>query len=317
MSKSSSVRNSLSTDVFLDGENDYHSSGVPTEHALKGTNRDNKTSPAESSRNNKTNSMVDKVINNNKVADRNESHTQEIDAKRGPGLLGSNIQLDKEYDTVHDSGSGSDMPHGVSAAAEKPKNPTANDQGGALTEDKAKNKLQGSGSIVSFDPTKTVAPQKERHMTRQSKGVIKRERKSGIPYGKVVAIHNSQSRTINDQERTVTRKNNLGTIQRKTSSLEDDPEGGLLTDKKHGEVTHQSKDVLITSPQHEVQHEQKRVSPKAEKLVKINNGLLPQGKSHKLASQVKVTSRISDKKLSPDSNDESRRHSTEHSSEGI
>lgn len=318
-SKSSSVRNSLSTDVVVDEENDSHSSksGVPTEHALKGTKRDKKTSPADSSRGSKTNSMVEKVINDNKMAERKETRTTEIDAKGGPGIIGSNIQLDKEHDTVHDSGSGNDTPHRVSATAEKPANPTANDQGSAVTKDKVKNKLQGSESIVSFDPTKTVASQKERHMTRQSKGVIKRERKSGIPYGEIVAIHNSQSRKINDQERTVTRKNKLGTIQRKASSLEKDPEEGLLTDKKHGDVTHQSKDVLTATPQHKEQYEAEKVSPKAEKLVKTNNGLLSQGKSNKLAIQGKVTSRISDKKSSPDSNDESRRHSTEHSREGI
>lgn len=309
----------MSTDVIVDGENDSHSSksGVPTEHALKGTKRDKKTSPADSSRNSKTNSMVEKVTNNDKVAERKETHTQEIDAKRVPGLIRSNTQLDKEHDTVHDSGSGYDMPHGVSATTEKPENPTANDQGSALTKDKAKNKLQGSKSIVRFDPTKTVASQKERHMTRQSKGVIKRERKSGIPSGEIVAIHNSQSRKINDQERTVTRKNKLGTIQRKAGSLEKDPEEGLLTDNQHGDVTHQSKDVLTTSPQKKVQYEPARVSPKAEKLVKINNGLLSQTNTNKLAIQVKVTPGISDKKSSPDSNDESRRHSTEHSSKGI
>ena len=309
----------MSTDVIVDGENDSHSSksGVPTEHALKGTKRDKKTSPADSSRNSKTNSVVEKVTNNDKVAERKETQTQEIDAKRVPGLIGSNTQLDKEHDTVHDSGSGYDMPHGVSATTEKPENPTANDQGSALTKDKAKNKIQGSKSIVSFDPTKTVASKKERHMTRQSKGVKKRQRKSGIPYGEIVAIHNSQSRKINDQERTVTRKNKLGTIQRKASSLEKDPKEGLMTDKKHGDVTHHSKEVLITSPQHKEQYEPEEASPKTEKLVKTNNGLLSQGKSNKLAIQVKVTSRISDKKSSPDSNDESRRHSTEHSSEGI
>ena len=318
-SKSSSVRNSLSTDVVVDEENDSHSSksSVPTEQALKGTKRDKKTSPADSSRNSKTNSMVEKVTNNDKAAERKETHTQEIDAKRVPGLIRSNIQLNKEHDTVHDSGSGNDIPHGVSATPEKPENPTANDQGSAVTKDKAKNKLQGSESIVSFDPAKTVAYQKEHHMTRQSKGGKKRERKSGIPYGEIVAIHNSQSRKINDQERTVTRKNKLGTIQRKASSLEKDPEEGLLTDKKHGDVTHQSKDVLTASPQQKVQYEPERVSPKVEKLVKINNGLLSQSKSNKLAIQVKVTSRISDKKSSSDSNDEPRRHSTEHSSEGI
>ena len=318
-SKSSSVRNSLSTDVVVDRENDSHSfkSGVPTEHTLKGTKRDKKTSPADSSRNSETNSMVEKVINDNKKAERKETRTTEIDAKRGPGLIGSNIQLDKEHDTVHDSGSGNDMPHGVSATAEKPENPTANDKGSALTKDKAQNKLQGSESIVRFDPTKTAASQKERHMTRQSKGVKKRGRKSRIPYGEIVAIHNSQSRKINDQERTVTRKNKLGKIQRKESSLEKDLEEGLMTDKKHGDVTRQSKDVLITSPQHKEQYEPKRVSPEAEKLVKTNNGLLSQGKSNKLAIQVKVTSRIPDKKSSPDSNDETRRHSTKHSSEGI
>lgn len=303
----------MSTDVVVDGEKDSHSSksDVPTEHALKGTKRDQKTSPADSSRNSKTNSMVEKVTNNDKVA--------EIDAKRVLGLIGSNIQLDKEHDTVHDSGSGNDMPHGVSATAEKPDNPTANDQGSALTKDKAKNKLQGSESIVSFDPTKPVASQKERHVTRQSKGVIKRKRKrkSGIPYGEIVAIHNSQSRKINDQARTVTRKNKPATIQRKVSSLEKDPEEGLLTDKKHGDVTHQSKEVFITSPQHKEQFEPEKVSPKAETLVKTNNGLSSQGKSNKLASQIKVSSRISDKKSSHDSNDGSRRHSTEHSSEGI
>ena len=318
-SKSFSVRNSLSTDVEVDGEKDSHSSksGVSFEHALKGTKRDKKTSPADPSRNSKTNSMVEKVTNNDKVAKRKETHNQEINAKRVPGLIGNNIQLDKEHDTVHDSGSGNDIPHGVSAAPEKPENPTVNDQGSAVTKDKAKNKLQGSESIVNFDPTKTVASQKERHMTRQSKGVIKRERKSGIPSGEIVAIHNSQSRKINDQERTVTRKNKLGTIQRKAGSLEKDPEEGLLTDNQHGDVTHQSKDVLTTSPQKKVQYEPARVSPKAETVVKINNGLLSQTKSNKLAIQVKVTSGISDKKSSPDSNDESRRHSTEHSSEGI
>ena len=309
----------MSTDVIVDGENDSHSSksGVPTEHALKGTKRDKKASPADSSRNSKTNSMVEKVTNNDKVAERKETHNQEINAKRVPGLIGNNIQLDKEHDTVHDSGSGNDMPHGVSAAPEKLENPIPNDQGSAVTKDKAKNKLQGSESVVSFDPTKTVASQKERHMTRQSKGVIKRERKSGIPSGEIVAIHNSQSRKINDQERTVTRKNKLGTIQRKASSLEKDPEEGLLTDNQHGDVTHQSKDVLTTSPQKKVQYEPARVSPKAGKLVKINNGILSQGKSNKLAIQIKVTSRIPDKKSSPDRNDESRRHSTEHSSKGI
>lgn len=298
----------MSTDVEVDGEKDSHSSksGVSFEHALKGTKRDKKTSPADPSRNSKTNSMVEKVTNNDKVAERKETHNQEINAKRVP-----------EHDTVHDSGSGNDMPHGVSAAPEKPENPTANDQGSAVTKDKAKNKLQGSESIVNFDPTKTVTSQKERHMTRQSKGVIKRERKSGIPSGEIVAIHNSQSRKINDQERTVTRKNKLGTIQRKAGSLEKDPEEGLLTDNQHGDVTHQSKDVLTTSPQKKVLYEPARVSLKAEKLVKINNGLLSQTKSNKLAIQVKVTSGISDKKSSPDSNDESRRHSTEHSSKGI
>lgn len=318
-SKSSSVRTSLSTDVVVDGKNDSHSSksGVPFEHALKGTKRDKKTSPPDSGRDSKANSMIEKVTNNDKVAERKETHTQEIDAKRVPGLIGSNTQLDKEHDTVHDSGSGYDMPHGVSATAEKPEIPTANDQGSALAKDKAKNKLQGSESIVSFDPTKTVGSQKERHMTRQSKGVKKRGRKRRIPYGEIVAIHNSQSRKINDQERTVTGKNKLGTIQKKASSLEEDPEEGLLTDKKHGDVTHQSKDVLITSPQHKEQYEPEKVYTKAGKLVKTNNGLLSQSKSNKLAIQVKVTSRISDKKSSPDSSDESRRHSTEHSSEGI
>lgn len=309
----------MSTDVEVDGEKGSHSSksGVPFEHALKGTKRDKKTSPADSSRNSKTNSTVEKVTNNDKMAERKETHTQEIDPKRVPGLIESNIQLDKEHDTGHDSRSGNDMPHRVNAAAEKPANPTANDQGSAVTKDKAKNKLQGSESIVGFDPTKTVAYQKEHHMTRQSKGVKKRERKSGIPYGEIDAIHNSQSRKINDQERTVTRKNKLGTIQRKAKSLEKDPEEGLLTDNKHGDVTHQSKDVLITSPKHKEQYEPEKVSPKTEKLVKTNYGLLSQGKSNKLAIQVKVTSRIPDKKSSPDSNDESRRHSTEHSSEGI
>lgn len=309
----------MSTDVEVHGEKDSHSSksGVSFEHGLKGTKRDKKTSPADPSRNSKTNSMVEKVTNNDKVAERKETHNQEINAQRVPGLIGNNIQLDKLHDTVHDSGSGNDMSHGVSAAPEKPKNPTANDQGSAVTKDKAKNRLQGSESIVNFDPTKTVASQKERHMTRQLKGVIKRERKSGIPSGEIVAIHNSQSRKINDQERTVTRKNKLGTIQRKAGSLEKDPEEGLLTDNQHGDVTHQSKDVLTTSPQKKVQYEPARVSPKAEKLVKINNGLLSQTKSNKLAIQVKVTSGIPDKKSSPDSNDESRRHSTEHSSKGI
>lgn len=309
----------MSTDVVVDGEKDSHSSksGVSFEHALKGTTRDKKTSPADSSRNSKTNSMAEKVTNNDKVAERKETHNQEINAKRVPELIGNNIQLDKEHDTVHDSRSGNDMPHRVSAAAEKPANPTSNDQGSAVTKDKAKNKLQGSESIVSFDPTKTLAYQKEHHMTRQSKGVKKRGRKSGIPYGEIDAIHNSQSRKINDQKRTVTRKHKLGTIQRKASSLEKDPEEGLLTDKKHGDVTRQSKDVLITSPQHKEQYEPEKVSPKAEKLVKTNNGLSSQGKSNKLAFQVKVTSRISDKKSSPDSNDEPTRHSTEHSSEGI